>query len=74
MAVEQTNIKSTLAIKYLAGEDKDGKDIFKTQKFQKVLKEAKAEDVYAVGQAIGSLLDDPSVEIVREDSNLIVQC
>lgn len=70
--INSTSVKSTLAIKYLAGQDKDGKDVFKTQRFQNVKPDADDSDVFAVAIALGSLLENPDVEVVRENDNLIV--
>ncbi|PRR72113.1 hypothetical protein CPAL_16000 [Clostridium thermopalmarium DSM 5974] len=70
--INSTNVKSTLAIKYLAGQDKNGKDVFKTQRFQNVKPSASDSDVFDVATALGNLLENPDVEVIRENDNLIV--
>lgn len=70
--INSTSVKSTLAIKYLAGQDENGKDVFKTQRLQKVKPTATDEDVFAVAAALGSLLENSNVEIIRENDNLII--
>ncbi|QGU93849.1 DUF1659 domain-containing protein [Clostridium bovifaecis] len=70
--INSTSVKSTLAIKYLAGQDENGKDVFKTQRLQKVKPAATDADVFAVGAALGSLLEHSNVEVIRENDNLIV--
>lgn len=70
--INSTNIKSTLAIKYLGGQDADGKDVFKTQRFANVKPSAVDADLFAVATALGTLLENPGVEVLRENDNLIV--
>lgn len=70
--INSTNVKSTLAIRYLAGQDEKGKDVFRVQRLQKVKPSATDEDVFAVATALGNLLENPSVEVTRENNELIV--
>lgn len=70
--INSTNVKSTLAIKYLAGQDEEGKDVFRTQRLQKVKPNATDEDVFAVATVLASLLESPSIEVIRENNNLII--
>jgi hypothetical protein len=70
--ISSTNIKSTLAIKYLGGQDENGKDVFRTQRLANVKPSAVDEDVFAVATVLGTLLESPSVEVLRENDNLIV--
>lgn len=70
--INSTGIKSTLAIKYLAGQDTEGKDIFKTQRLSNVKTSATDENVFLVATALGTLLENPSVQVTRENQNLIV--
>lgn len=70
--INSTNIKSTLVIKYLGGQDDSGKDIFRTQRLVNVKPSAADEDVFAVATALGTLLENPNVEVLRENDNLIV--
>ncbi|MEA4825513.1 DUF1659 domain-containing protein [Clostridium sp. JNZ J1-5] len=70
--INSTGIKSTLVVKYLAGQDKNGKDLFKSQRFANVKTTAKDEDLFAVAKALGNLLENPNVEVMRENDSLIV--
>ncbi len=70
--INSTNIKSALVIKYLGGQDENGKDIFRTQRFSNVKPAALDEDVFGVATALGTLLEISSVEVLRENDNLIV--
>lgn len=69
--VNSTSVKSTLAITYLVGQDEEGKDVFKTQRLQKVKPSVSDEDVFIVASALGDLLENPDVEVIRENDNLI---
>ncbi|KOA18161.1 hypothetical protein CLHOM_34950 [Clostridium homopropionicum DSM 5847] len=70
--INSTAMKSTLAIKYVAGQDEGGKDILKTQRLGSVKTAATDENMFLVAAALGSLLLNPSVEVRRENENLIV--
>lgn len=68
---KSTNIKSTLVIKYHAGQDEKGKEIYKNQRLSKVKPTATDDEVFAVAGALANLLDDPVVEVFRQNDNLI---
>jgi len=70
--INSTATKSTLAIKYVAGQDEGGKDVLKTQRLSNVKTAATDENVFLVATALGALLLNPSVEVRRENENLIV--
>jgi hypothetical protein len=56
--VESTLVSSSMVIKYVSGVTSDGKDIVKSQKFNKLRKDMSDEDIFAVGTAIMSLMLD----------------
>ncbi|MCY6370215.1 DUF1659 domain-containing protein [Clostridium ganghwense] len=68
---KSTNIKSTLIIRYHAGQDEKGKEIYKNQRINKVKPAAGDDDVFAVATVLSKFLDDPVVEVFRQNDNLI---
>jgi len=72
MAVRSTKVQSTMVLKFKTGVDETGKDIIKSQRFSKVKVIATDENILLVGQAFGTLLKYPLVEVAREDENQII--
>lgn len=71
MMAKSTNIKSTLIIKYHAGQDEKGKELYKNQRLSNIKPTATDDEVFAVAGALASLLDDSAVEVFRQNDNLI---
>ena len=63
--VESTLVSSAIVIKYVSGIASDGKDIIKSQKFNKIRKNMSDEDIFAVGVAIMSLMVDNIVDLAK---------
>lgn len=58
MAVTKSSLKSDMSIEFKIGINKvTGKDIMKKITFHNVKTDAKPEDVHAVAQAFGTLID-----------------
>lgn len=72
MAVVSTKLQSAMVIKYKTGVDEKGNDVFATQRFSKIAVGAQDADILAVSQSIGSLLNFPVNQVVREDQNSII--
>jgi hypothetical protein len=72
MAALSTRVQSNMVIKFKAGLDEDGKDIIKGQRFSKLKVTSVDEDILLIGDALGQLINDEVVEIVREDQTIIV--
>lgn len=72
MAVKSTKVQSTMVLKIKTGLDSKGKDIIKKTSFSKVKVMASDENILAVGSAMGALLNYPVTEVVRQDSNLVI--
>lgn len=70
--VNSTIVKSNLTLRYVSGQDANGKDKFKNQSFTNLKADAKPEDVYAVATAMGNMLAAGSAEIHRSDDALII--
>ena len=71
MAVQSTQIKSALSLKFKEGVDANGKDILKTKKFSNIKVTADNQGLYDVAAALTPLLKYPVVEILRSnDSDL----
>lgn len=70
--VNTTTVKSVLVIKYLVGQDEQGKDVFKVQRLQNLKTDAKDEDVFNIATALGNLLENHDVEVTRQNAQLIV--
>jgi hypothetical protein len=71
MAVLGSVVKTSLGISYKTGIAPDGSDIIKTKKFQNVKVNASPENLFAIGNAIGGLLKDEFVEVLRSDESVI---
>ena len=63
--VESTLVSSAIVIKYVSGITPDGKDIVKSQKFNKMRKDMSDTDIFAVGAAIMSLMVDNIVDLAK---------
>ena len=63
--VESTLVSSAIVIKYVSGVTSSGKDIVKSQKFNKIRKDMNDEDIFAVGVAIMSLMVDQIVDLAK---------
>lgn len=72
MAVKSTKVQSTMNVKFKTGIDAKGNDILKNQKFAKVKVTAADSNILSVGTALGALLKYPMVDVVREDTNIII--
>jgi len=53
---QSTLVSSSIVIKYVSGITSDGKDIIKSQKFNKIRKDMSDVDIIAVATAIMSLM------------------
>ena len=63
--VESTLVSSNMVIKYISGVTSDGKDIIRSQKFNKLRKDMSDEDIFAVGVAIMSLMVENIVDLAK---------
>ena len=71
MATSSAISKSTLQINYKTGQNTNGKDVIKSDKFPKLNSAVTNDDIYAVAAALGTLLIYPVVSIERVDNNVI---
>lgn len=67
------NYKSSLVLKYLTGADEKGRDVFKTQKLQKLIPEATDEDVFDIALEIKKLLRFEDVRVFRENNTVLTK-
>ncbi|MBL4933049.1 DUF1659 domain-containing protein [Clostridium paridis] len=58
----------SLVIKYKAGIDKEGKDVFRRQGFSNISNEATVDNLSAVGHAIGDILYTQICSVLKEES------
>lgn len=72
MAVNTTLTGNAMILKFKVGVDKEGKDVFKTQRFSKVKSTATDENIFAVGNALGALLDAMNFEVLKESDYQII--
>jgi hypothetical protein len=61
-----------LIVKYKAGLDKEGKDIFKNLVFRNINPDASYEDLYAVGEEIGKVLGTQIYSISKETTHELI--
>lgn len=71
MAAALTISQTVLQINYKTGQNSSGKDLIKSDKFQKINPSASNDDVLSVGTAIGGLLMYPVVSVERVDSGVL---
>jgi len=71
MAVQSTQIKSSLSLRYKEGVDAKGKDIIKTKKFSNIKVVADNQGLYDVAAAITPLMKYPIVEILRSNDSVL---
>ena len=60
-------------LKYLVGADEKGRDVFKTQKLQKLIPEATDEDVFEIALEIKKLLRFEDVRVFRENNTVLTK-
>jgi len=72
MAVQSTQIKSALSLRYKEGIDARGKDIIKTKKFSNIKLIADNQGLYDVAAALTPLMKYPIVEVLRSNDNKLV--
>lgn len=65
-----TVVSSSLQINYKVTQA-DGKEQIKNEKFSKVKAAAVNDDIFAVGTALGGLLNYPVQSVLRVDNSLI---
>ena len=63
--VESTLVSSSMVIKYVSGVTSAGKDVIRSQKFNKIRKDMSDEDIFAVGLAIRSSMVDNIVDLAK---------
>ncbi len=72
MAVNKTLTGKAMIIKCKVGVDKDGKDIFRSQRFSKIKSDATDEALFAVGDALAVMVDAMSYEILNEEDYQLI--
>ena len=71
MAVQSTQTKSALTLKYKSGIDANGKDLVKSKKFSNIKLAATDQGLYDVAVALTPLMKYPIVDIVRSNDNTL---
>jgi hypothetical protein len=72
MAVQSTLVNTGMTLKYKAGIDALGNDIIKGKKFSNVKVSAVDDDILSIALALGNLMENEVLEIVRSNESLIV--
>jgi hypothetical protein len=70
--VEAIETSLYLVVKYKAGLDKEGKDIFKNLVFLNINPDASYEDLYVVGDKIGKALGTQIYSISKETTHELI--
>jgi hypothetical protein len=71
MANEAKNLTSTLKLKYLTDEVKDGDLVYKTKSYTNLKANADIDSIWEVSQKIGSLSEYSLKEIYKIDTSTI---
>jgi hypothetical protein len=66
------NVKSRVVLRLNGGVGENGKPVLKTVPLGSVRSDVGADDLYAVSQAIGGLLELPVMEVLKQDTDGIV--
>lgn len=66
-----TVVKSSVALRYVAGQDEKGREIFKKQTFNKVKITATPEELYNVANAMAAMLVSGSADIYKEEQSIV---
>ncbi|WP_315115582.1 DUF1659 domain-containing protein [Clostridium intestinale] len=56
-----------LVVEYKSGLDKEGKDVYKKQRYSKISEDATDEALYDVGNAIGQVIDTQTYRVSKEN-------
>ena len=72
MAVKSILLESAMVIKYKTGVDKNGKDVIKSGRFNKIKLNSTDEDLFAVGEALGTLIKYPVLQVTRENESHLI--
>lgn len=73
MAVEKSLAKRSMAINVKDGVNSDGTDKIKACNYNKIKEGASVEDIFAVGTAMGGLMDKEVVEITVTEKSTLTQ-
>ncbi len=68
---KSTIVKTSIALRYVAGQDEKGKEIFKKQTFNKVNIAATADQLYNVANAMATMLVSGSADIFKEEESAV---
>lgn len=68
---KSTVVNTSIALRYVAGQDEKGKDILKKQSFNKVNIAATADQLYNVANAMATLLVAGSADIFKEEESVV---
>ncbi|WP_461206407.1 DUF1659 domain-containing protein [Clostridium sp. DL1XJH146] len=71
MAVVSQPSGSTLEMKYYAGKDENGDNVYKTQRYTNLKVAATDEDVFSISNSLAALLEDPTIEVTRVNEELL---
>lgn len=72
MAVQSTQVKSALTIKYKDGIDAKGNDIMKTKKFSNIKITAVDQGLIDVATALNPLMKYPIADILKSNDSVLV--
>lgn len=72
MAARADKFKTTLIIEYTIGQNDEGKDIMKKQRFSSIKIEALDDDLFQVADAFSTLLEFGIDDRVRQDDSRIL--
>ena len=73
MAIEKSLAKRTLSVNVKDGVNSDGSDKIKACNYNKIKEGASVEDIFAVGTAMGGLMDKEVVEITVTEKSTLTQ-
>ena len=72
MAVQSTQIKSSLTIKYKDGVDSKGNDILKTKKYSNIKLTADDQGLLDVATAFNPLMKYPIQQVLRSNDSALI--
>jgi len=66
-----SKLSSSMQLKYSAGVDSGGKEVFKRKTFKNLKPAVLDDDIYALSQQMGAVQENPVAEVKRIDESSI---
>ncbi|WP_315119191.1 DUF1659 domain-containing protein [uncultured Clostridium sp.] len=72
MAATADKFKTSLILEYSIGQNEDGKDIIRRQKFSSIKIDALDDDLFQIANAFSPLLEHEVISLKKQDDSVIL--